>query len=451
MNKALLIIITVSFLCKFVTAQDFPYGKVTEEEMSMKKYAKDTSAHAVVIDESGTSRINFDNDYRVMVSFDYHTKIKFFDNKEFDREGSFEIPIYNTDNSNYEDVQNLKGITFYKDDNGVVQQVELDPKKVFRVVQSKHWNVLKFAMPGLRNGCVIEVSYKVVSPYLFNLHSWSFQSYIPKINSVYEVHIPGFWNYNASLKGYLKLTKNEAKIERSCFTFGDRGYAAGSSADCSDLVYGMSDIPAFVAEDFMTSEKNYRSSVNFELTDEMNILNGAKIKFTKDWKDIDYLLKTDGTFGSQLKRIDLMKERIKPIINSKTDPLEKAQAIYNYMKNTIKWNNINDFSSDDGIKKGLENHIGNSADINLALVTALNAGGIPTEAVLLSTREHGSLNKLYPNISEFDYVVAKANIGDKSYLLDATDPLLPFGMLPLRCLNDQGRVFSLDKPSYWMD
>ena len=36
-------------------------------------------------------------------------------------------------------------------------------------------------------------------------------------------------------------------------------------------------------------------------------------------------------------------------------------------------------------------------------------------------------------------------------MLDATDPLLPFGMLPLTCLNDKGRVFSLDKPSYWMD
>jgi hypothetical protein len=84
-------------------------------------------------------------------------------------------------------------------------------------------------------------------------------------------------------------------------------------------------------------------------------------------------------------------------------------------------------------------------------VTALNAAGIPAEAVLLSTREHGELNKLYPNLSDFNYVIAKANIGDKSYLLDATEPLLPFGMLPLRCLNDQGRVFSLDKPSYWID
>src|SRR5690606_14296311 len=31
------------------------------------------------------------------------------------------------------------------------------------------------------------------------------------------------------------------------------------------------------------------------------------------------------------------------------------------------------------------------------------------------------------------------------------DPLLPFGLLPLRCINDQGRVVSLNKPSYWID
>jgi hypothetical protein len=54
-------------------------------------------------------------------------------------------------------------------------------------------------------------------------------------------------------------------------------------------------------------------------------------------------------------------------------------------------------------------------------------------------------------MSDFDYVVAKVDIGGKIYLLDATDPLLPFGTLPYRCLNDKGRVFSLDKASYWID
>jgi hypothetical protein len=54
-------------------------------------------------------------------------------------------------------------------------------------------------------------------------------------------------------------------------------------------------------------------------------------------------------------------------------------------------------------------------------------------------------------LSDFNYVIAKANIAGKTYLLDATDPLLSFGLLPLECLNDKGRAISLDKPSYWIE
>lgn len=444
-----LLIIILTSITAF--AQDFAHGAPDNDVFEMKKYDKDTSAHAVVLNEYGTSKISFNNEYQIIVTFDYHTKIKFFDNKEFDREGSFEIPIYSGDNLLYETVDEIKGTTYYKDENGDVQQAELDPKKVFKVKESKRWSLMKFAMPAMRSGCVIEVSYKVTSPYLFNFHSWNFQSYIPKINSEYEVHIPGFWNYNASLNGYLKLTKNTSKVEKSCFTFGSSGYTSQLSADCSDIVYGMSDVPAFKEEDYMTSQKNYLSAVNFELTDVTDLNTGAKIKYTKEWKDIDYFLKTNYGFGSQLKRKELLKEKIAPLLGSTTDVLEKAQIVYNFIRKTIKWDESNNFSSYDGIKQALDNHTGNSGDINLALVTALNAANIPAEAVMLSTREHGNLNKLYPNLSNFDYVIAKVNIGDKTYFLDATDPLLPFGMLPMRCLNDQGRVFSLDKPSYWID
>jgi len=443
--KKTLLFITILFTSIAAFAQDFPYGEQDNAALDMKKYDKDTSAHAVVLNEYGTSTINLTSDYNIRLTFTYHAKIKFFDSKEFERVGTFEIPIYNGGSTEYEDVEDIKGITFYKDANGTVQQTELDSKKVIREKQDKHITRLKFAMPALRNGCVIEVTYKVISPYIGRFHPWYFQDYIPKINSEYEAHIPGLWNYNTLMRGYLKLTKNTAKIESKCFTFGS------GSADCSDMVYGMSDVPAFKVEDYMTAEKNYKSAIYFELEEETDITNGAKRKYSKEWKDIDYYLKTERWFGGQLKRSGLMKDRIASLIANKTDQLEKAQIIYAYIQNTIKWDETNDFSSDDGIRQALINHKGNAGDINLALVTALNAGGIPAEAVLLSTRSHGSVNKLFPNIGDFNYVIAKANIGDKSYLLDATDPLLPFGMLPMRCLNDQGRVFSLDKPSYWVD
>jgi hypothetical protein len=57
---------------------------------------------------------------------------------------------------------------------------------------------------------------------------------------------------------------------------------------------------------------------------------------------------------------------------------------------------------------------------------------------------------LHPVISDFNYVVAKINIGDKFFLADATDDFLPFGLLAERCLNGKGRVLS-EKKSYWID
>ncbi|MDB5023306.1 MAG: hypothetical protein JWP78_1061 [Mucilaginibacter sp.] len=442
--KKTLLFLTLLFASPTVFAQDFPFGQVSTEEIEMKKYDKDTSAHAVVLNEYGTSRIILASDNYTKVVFEYHIKIKIFDQSQFSK-GTLEIPVYNGDNDAYEEVEDIQGTTYYKDENGLQQKAELDSKQVFRTKKSKHWTILKFAMPALRNGCVIEYKYRLSSPYKENFHSWEFQSDIPKKYSEYQVHIPAFWSYNASLKGHLKLTRNVADLESTCFTYGT------AKCDCSHMVYGVSDIPAFVAEDNMTSPKNFLSAINFELVDYISFVNGSKIKYAKEWRDIDYQLKQEPEFGGQLKRKDLMKDRISAAITGKTDDLSKAQAIYAFLQKWYKWNNFIGIYSTDGIKKAFESHSGSVPDINLSLVAALNSAGINTEAVLLSTRENGFINTLYPALGDFNYVIAKTNIGDKSYLLDASDPYLAFGMLPLSCLNDKGRAFSLDKPSYWID
>src|SRR5206468_294611 len=111
------------------------------------------------------------------------------------------------------------------------------------------------------------------------------------------------------------------------------------------------------------------------------------------------------------------KDRIASVIAGKTDELEKAKAIYAYLQKWFKWNNITSIYSFDGIKKAYEAHTGTIGDINLALGAALSAAGLNTELVVLSTRDNGSINMLYPVINDFNYVIAKVNIGDKSYLL----------------------------------
>jgi hypothetical protein len=71
---------------------------------------------------------------------------------------------------------------------------------------------------------------------------------------------------------------------------------------------------------------------------------------------------------------------------------------------------------------------------------------------LISTRDNISVNSDYPAISEFNSVISGTVIGSKAYLLDATDPTIPFGMLPFHDLNSigWGRIVPIDKPSYWI-
>jgi len=444
MKKPLLIILTLLLSSSALFAQDFVFGEVTPDEMSMKRYDKDTSAHAVVLNEHGRAEISATNDDHLRLVYEYHEKIKIFDKAAFDQ-GNIEIPFYSEDGQTYEEVDAIKAVTTFTDESGNISTIELDPKKIYTTKDSKHWGSVKFALPGLRNGCVIEFKYRKISPYWENFHPWEFQSNIPKIYSEYDTHIPGFWNFNASLVGPLKLTKQKAELESECFSY------YGAKADCSHLTFAMSDIPAFIVEDYMTSPRNFLSAINFELSDEVNMQGGGKIKIAKEWKDVDYELKHNEYFGDQLKKESLFKDKVAAVIAGKTDELDKAKAIYAYVKTIIKWNEDDDDGSADGLRKAVASHTGNAAEVNFSLFGALKSAGLNPEAVLLSTREHGVVNKLYPIITGFNYVVVKLDIGGKSYLLDATDPMLPFGMLPLRCLNDQGRVMSLDKPSYWID
>jgi hypothetical protein len=444
MKKVLLIIILLTAAQHVIKAQDFEQS-VTTEDLDLKKYAKDTAAHALFLNEFGKSRIDMVSDDHVRLIFDYHARIKIFDTKGIEQ-GTIEIPIHHSANGETtEEVSDITGTTYYRDDDGLMRSAPLDLKNVYTVKDYKYRSTVKFALPALKPGCVIDFKYKLVSPYIDEFRNWDFQDEIPKVRSTYDVHIPGYWYFNVTLRGIQKLSKSTSELERECFQ------SHGAKADCSHMTYEMTDIPAFVSEDYMTSPKNFLSAIYFDEVEWTNPYTGAKTVVSKTWKDIEHQLKTDELFGSQFKRKELMKDRIASVIAGKTDELEKAKAIYAYLQKWFKWNDITSIYSPDGIKKAYEAHTGTIGDINLALGAALRAADLNTELVVLSTRNNGNINMLYPVINDFNYVIAKVNIGDKSYLLDATDPLLSFGLLPLKCLNDKGRVINLDKPSYWME
>jgi len=441
MNKTLTLLFLL-FLSLGAEAQNFNFGAITYDDYEFDRKKLDSNANAIVLKEFGTASIQRDdNTGSLELIFEHHVKIKIY-NKEGFKEANITIPTYK-DNTREETISELKASTFNYTQNNFVETV-MDKNAVFTENRSKYTRLTKFTLPNLKEGSIIEYSYKLRSPNLFNFKTWEFQSDIPKVISEYLVYIPGIYNYNVSLRGFQKLTDQKVELSKECLRL------SGAAIDCSKITYLMKDIPAFIEEDNMTAPSNFKSAIYFELSDVQN-LNGGKTSYTKTWKDVDYELLSDKSLGAQMKRKDVFKDLIPVITNGSIDELEKAKAIFNYIKKQIKWDNYYGKYSIDNIKKALETRSGNVADINLSLIAALSAANLDAEAVILSTRDNGTLNKLYPVISDFNYLVAKVNIGDKSYLLDATEPLLPFALLPLRCINDQGRVINLKKPSYWID
>ena len=440
--KNISILFFLFFLSLSTYAQNFNYGAITHDDYQFDKKTLDSNANAIVLKEFGTASIQLDdNTHSLMLVFEHHVKMKIY-NKDGFKEANIVIPMYK-DDSREETISDLKASTFNFIDNNFVETV-MDRKAVFTENRSKYTRLTKFTLPNLKEGSVIEYSYTLKSPNLFNFKTWEFQGDIPKVHSEYLVYIPGIYNYNVSLRGFQKLTDQKVELSKECLRL------SGAAIDCSKITYLMKNIPAFLEEDNMTAPSNFKSAIYFELSDVQN-LNGGKTSYTKTWKDVDYDLSSEKSLGSQMKRKDLFKDLIPAITKGATGELEKAQAIFSYIKKQIKWDNYYGKYSTDNIKKALETRSGNVADINLSLIAALSAADLDAEAVILSTRDNGTVNKLYPVMSDFNYLVAKVNIGDKSYLLDATEPLLPFGLLPLRCINDQGRVINLKKPSYWID
>lgn len=438
-----LIFSAVFFFISFVSySQDFDFGKPSPEEFALKNYAKDTSANAVVLREFGNAHVS-NSDGNIV--FEYHVRIKIFNSKAF-KYGDISVPLRKSDANTFEAIRLVRGVTFYRDDEGLLRKTELDSKQIFRETKvSRFHDLTKFAMPNLREGCIVEYSYEISSPFIFNFRTWEFQWSIPNMHSEFNAHIPAVYNYNVALRGPYKLTSDKAVLEKECFQPG-----GGFKADCSNITYLMKDVPAFIEEDNMTAASNFISAVYFELSDYVDY-HGVKHQITKEWKDVDHELKTSPGFGLQLRKKDLFREQVAKLTAGQTDAQQKAKAIFSFMQGWFKWNNYNGKYSDDGLKKAFESHTGNSGDINLCLVNAMVTAGLSAEPVILSTRSNGAVNMLFPVMSNFDYVVCKVNINDTYYLLDATDPLLPFGLLPLRCINDKGRVMCQDKPSYWID
>lgn len=435
------IFLFASFLLPWIAqAQHEGFPKISLNDFNTTTSSViDSSTHAVVLWERGHSEIIVHEAERgLRVVHRYGVRIKILDKEGF-KKANYTIPLRKI-GSQFEYAQHIQGFTHTYDYQ--IQTVAMGKDAVFNEEVNEYFNLVRFTLPNISEGAIIDIFYEIVSPDIFNFRKWDYQADIPKLHSEYTAVIPALFEYNVTLKGGRELDNVNTSLLREHFL------ASGRRFDCSKLIYTMMDIPAFREEMYMLAPVNYMAAINFELI-QYHLPNGSKQVFTKEWKNVDRELLSDKSFGKQLERTRDFQQMLSTIEPADTD-LAKAKKAYAYVQNQIRWNNTYGKYAQHGVKEALAQRHGNIGDINLALIASLRATGLEAFPVVLSTRQNGLPNSLHPVLSDFNYVVAHVNVDGQDYFLDASEQNLPFGLLPLRCINGEGRIIYSKKSSEWI-
>ncbi|MCB0468522.1 MAG: hypothetical protein KDC64_09985, partial [Aequorivita sp.] len=323
-------------------------------------------------------------------------------------------------------------------------KVYVGDNAVFDTKEGQHWSVKTFTFANVQDGSILEYAYRIETPYLFNFGGWAFMNDIPTIYSELHTEIPGNYRYNRVLYGDRKLDVNHAEIKLDCFHLPGFKLAA----DCESATYAMKNVPAFKEEKYMLSKNNYMPSMKFELRDVIH-LDESRTTYSKSWNDVDHEFQYDKDLGRQLKYTSYFKEQLPTSIASISNELERAKAVYYFIQGKMAWNNETAIIQDIRVKEAFEKKTGNSSEINLGLINALEAAGLNAKIMLIATRDNAIPTKQYPVLTDFNYAIVFLTINNEKYLLDATDKNTPFGILPFRNLNVEGRVMDFKKGSFW--
>ena len=394
--------------------------------LQMDHHPADSNATAVILSDVGKMFVDRGGDLR----FERHKRIKLLSEAAYDEYGT--VDIYFTSEDREERVKDVEGHTFILDDNGEVQRIELDSDDVFEEEVTESTSKVTFTLPNLEPGAVIEYKYEMRSENPLQVPTWSFQDGAPTVYSEYEARIPDMLDFVQLKRGDEAFDVNESKRVRK--NMEHRWVATN--------------IPALREEPYMTTVEDYRLAIRFQVRSFQNPRTGKVTNFMESWPELAEDLMENDSFGRQLGRHGDVNDRTERLVSGLSTDAERLEAIYDFVSSNVDWDERNRFIPSDDLDDVLERRRGSSADINMLLCSMLQIADMEAYPVLISTRGHGAVVPLYPFVSQFNSVIVAAKMGENYVLLDATDPDLPAGQLPVRDLNKQGWLVKEETPAW---
>lgn len=439
-----------------IQAQDFKFGKVSEEEVNEKVHPKYKEANAAVLYRSQSTYYEVNKTTGFTLVTDVHERVKIYNKDGFDW-ATKEISFYKN-GVDREKITSIKGYT-YNLENGKLEEEKLNKNGIFQEEVNDYYTTTKIAMPAIKEGSVIEYRYSLRSPFLTSIDEMPLQFDIPVNKVEASVRIPEFFgfkmHFNPKSPIYLNIAESRKNFTYK-FTESQRSGQRVVQANFQNKkmqylqnIYTLSEenIPPLQDDVFVDHLQNYAAYLRWEL--QYTKFPDSPIEnFSQTWEGVTKTIYDSG-IDDELKRTNYFANDIDKLLDGVSDPAQKISTIYDFVRKKVKWNDLIGFQPEKGTRTAYKDGEGNTGDINLLLVSMLRYAGLNSNPVLLSTQSNGV--PVFPTRNGFNYVVAGVEVPGDVILLDATDESATIGELPKHARNWQGRIIRERGSSAWVD
>jgi hypothetical protein len=445
MKNALLVLLAFLFVNE-IQAQRYEFGRVSDEEIRQTVHPLDADASAAILYKKGSVSIQYNNGWEYV--YDFEARVKIYNQEGYDY-ATVTVPLYRIGSGRNETFSNFRGFTHNMED-GRSERERVRNSDIFDEDVNEFWDLKKITFPNVKEGSVLEYTYKIVSPFINSLPEFEFQDQIPVDYAEYSIEIPEYLGYRTYSKGFFPLgLDTKTATGELTISYVPRQAPGSSSVNAqrtryvtetirkTTTTYTAKDAPKIVQEELMNNYRNYITSIRPEL--EWSRTPGNPMQnYSTTWEDIAKSVYKSRSFGDELERKNYFERELQTVLTNTSTPTEKALAIFEYVKDKMTWNGFHSIYTNKGVRTAFSEGTGNVSEINLIMVAMMRQAQLDAHPVLVSTKSNGI--PLFPTRTGFNYVVCAVEINNQLMLFDATSKYSAPNVMPERTLNWFGRL-----------
>ncbi|MEM9664688.1 MAG: DUF3857 and transglutaminase domain-containing protein [Bacteroidota bacterium] len=411
------------------------WNDIPDEHLAMREFPADTNASAVILADFGEAEVLRDWSMR----YTRHRRVKLLDEGGYDW-GTVRIAYYAKNGQ--QRVRRIKAHTVIQDEYGRVTRSKVDKGSIFEedIDQDGDWKRVRFTLPNLQPGAVIEYTYVIESKSARYLPNWSFQRDEPTLLSEYRMTSPDALYYVTSSRGMAALAEHTSEA-----------FIDTNNLPATSHRYIMRDVPALREEPFMTTPDDYRSRIEFQLAS-LRFPDGRYEKILDSWETLAEGLHETSRFKQQLRPSRSIRRLTEQVIAGVETSQAKMEALYDHIRTAYTWDETLGIFPGQDLDDVVRTQSGSSGDLVGLLIAMARAAELDAFPVLISTRQHGQVVEVYPLLSQFNDVLAYVGVSDEEgFLLSPTDPHRPYTLPPTRALGTRGWAVLNDQEFTWLD